>query len=153
MRAGWPRQALGNSGPGKGRRLGQPLQASPASPGFSNAFARGSPGTKGRSAGVRGGEREPYARVSCKWDARVTAPTTSPTPGDNTRHRGWVQVGDSRLGGAARLWSIRHAWRSSCPQMPWLSGRRGVFPVGRGKRAFLHLRGAAWRDLQGFLQQ
>lgn len=53
-----PRQIPDNSCPGKWKRW-EGKGGRLSRPGFPNAFARGGPGTKGRSAGVRGGEQEP----------------------------------------------------------------------------------------------
>lgn len=58
-----PRQIPDNSCPGKWKRW-EGKGGRLSRPGFPNAFALGGPGTKGRSAGVRGGEQKPSARVS-----------------------------------------------------------------------------------------
>lgn len=58
-----PRQALDHSGQGNGGDGGGWGRLRNR-PGFPNAYSQCEPGTKGRSAGVRGGVREPYACVN-----------------------------------------------------------------------------------------
>lgn len=67
MRAGWERRlAPDNSGCGKGKEMGMGAGGGRrrSRPRFPNAFSCRQPGTRGRSAGVRGGEREPCVLVS-----------------------------------------------------------------------------------------
>lgn len=61
MQAGWERRkAPDNSDSENGKRWGRRCSR----PGFPNVFARRRTGTRGRSAGVQGGEQESCALVS-----------------------------------------------------------------------------------------